>query len=64
LLLDDIFDKLDDERIQQLMHLVAQGTFGQLFITDARADRTQQIIKEARLESGIFKVENGQFALA
>jgi hypothetical protein len=35
-----------------------------LFITDARADRTQQIIKEARLESGIFKVENGQFALA
>ncbi|MFM7429439.1 MAG: DNA replication/repair protein RecF [Flammeovirgaceae bacterium] len=38
LLLDDIFDKLDDERIHQLMRLVAQGTFGQLFITDARAD--------------------------
>ena len=64
MLLDDIFDKLDDERIQQLMHLVAQGTFGQLFITDARSDRTQEIIKGARLESGIFKVENGQFASA
>lgn len=61
LLLDDIFDKLDDERIQQLMHLVAQGTFGQLFITDARADRTQQIIQSANLNASIFRVENGTF---
>jgi DNA replication and repair protein RecF len=61
LLLDDIFDKLDDERIQQLMHLVAQGTFGQLFITDARADRTQQIIQSANLNATIFRVENGNF---
>lgn len=61
LLLDDIFDKLDDERIQQLMHLVAQGTFGQLFITDARADRTQQIIQSANLNASIFRVENGSF---
>lgn len=61
LLLDDIFDKLDDERIQQLMHLVAQGTFGQLFITDARSDRTQQIIESANLNASIFRVENGSF---
>lgn len=61
LLLDDIFDKLDDERIHQLMRLVAQGIFGQLFITDARADRTQQIIHAEKLNAAIFKVENGQF---
>ncbi|MFM7488341.1 MAG: DNA replication/repair protein RecF [Cytophagales bacterium] len=63
LLLDDIFDKLDDERIHQLMGLVAQGTFGQLFITDARADRTQQIIQSEKLQAAIFKVENGQFTV-
>ncbi len=44
LLLDDIFDKLDDERIAALMHLVAQGDFGQLFITDARPERSEKIM--------------------
>jgi DNA replication and repair protein RecF len=61
LLLDDIFDKLDDERIHQLMRLVAQGTFGQLFITDARADRTQQIIQFEGLQASIFSVVDGQW---
>lgn len=61
LLLDDIFDKLDDERIHRLMRLVANGMFGQLFITDARADRTKQIIQSEKLNAAIFKVENGHF---
>jgi DNA replication and repair protein RecF len=61
LLLDDIFDKLDDHRIGQLMRLVAQGTFGQLFLTDARAGRSQEILNEANVQAQVFKVENGTF---
>jgi DNA replication and repair protein RecF len=60
LLLDDIFDKLDDERINQLMRLVAQGQFGQLLITDARAARTLQIMETEKLNATIFRVENGK----
>jgi DNA replication and repair protein RecF len=61
LLLDDIFDKLDDQRIHQLMLLVSQGTFGQLFITDARQGRSQEILKEANVSGQVFSVENGTF---
>lgn len=59
LLLDDIFDKLDDERIHKLMLLVADGTFGQLLITDARAGRSLQILKESNVEAEFFQVESG-----
>lgn len=60
LLLDDIFDKLDDERIHKLVKLVVEGTFGQLFITDARPDRSQGLLKEAQVEAEIFMIENGK----
>lgn len=59
LLLDDIFDKLDDLRINKLMQLVAHDTFGQIFITDARPARTREIISEAGLQPGIYAVEGG-----
>lgn len=59
LLLDDIFDKLDDHRIHQLIQLVAQGMFGQLFITDARQGRSRDILKQAGIDAKIFLVENG-----
>ncbi len=59
LLLDDIFDKLDEERIHKLMMLVANGTFGQLFITDARANRSLEIIRESGIDAKLFHVENG-----
>jgi DNA replication and repair protein RecF len=61
LLLDDIFDKLDDYRIHRLITLVAEGTFGQLFITDARPDRTQSILTAAGIKARIFTIENGTF---
>jgi len=61
LLLDDIFDKLDDFRIHQLMKLVDQGTFGQLFITDARQGRSQQILREAGIDARLIVLENGTF---
>lgn len=59
LLLDDIFDKLDDDRIVQLMKLVAGGSFGQLFITDARPGRSLEALKEAGIQAQCFLVENG-----
>jgi DNA replication and repair protein RecF len=46
LLLDDIFDKLDDQRVGQLLHLVNDDSFGQLFITDTHDVRTEALIKE------------------
>jgi DNA replication and repair protein RecF len=58
LLLDDIFDKLDDDRIHHLMRLVAEGMFGQLFITDARQDRSRSILKDAGILAKIYVVEN------
>jgi DNA replication and repair protein RecF len=45
LLLDDIFDKLDDFRIQRLSEEVVTGNYGQLFLTDARPERTMDILR-------------------
>ena len=59
LLLDDIFDKLDDERIGKLMLLVVDGTFGQLLITDARAGRSLELLKESNVKAEFFQVESG-----
>jgi DNA replication and repair protein RecF len=61
LLLDDIFDKLDDQRINKILKLVSEGMFGQLFITDARPDRCQEILKEIDLRAGIVMIEDGKF---
>lgn len=64
LLLDDIFDKLDDFRIQKLINLITAGTFGQLFITDARPERTRQILHAAQIKATVFHIENGTFTQA
>jgi DNA replication and repair protein RecF len=63
LLLDDIFDKLDDLRINKILKLVTEGMFGQLFITDARPDRCKEILKEMKLKAGIVSIENGKFIM-
>ncbi len=60
LLLDDIFDKLDDDRIVQLMKLVSNGAFGQIFITDARAGRSLEILSHASVRGEVFHVEEGK----
>lgn len=60
LLLDDIFDKLDDLRINKLMLRVADGTFGQLFITDARPERSKEFFERAGIFPQFFLVENGK----
>ena len=60
LLLDDIFDKLDDNRVLKLMELVNQKVFGQVFITDTHKDRTKTILKRAKLNYHIFSINEGQ----
>lgn len=62
LLLDDIFDKLDDRRIVQLMKRVAEGGFGQIFITDARPGRSRDALAEAGIKGQLFLVEGGTLA--
>ncbi|MTI33427.1 DNA replication/repair protein RecF, partial [Xanthovirga aplysinae] len=63
LLLDDIFDKLDDRRIERLMQMVASHTFGQLFLTDARPERTERIFKSIAGKIKIFHIKKGQVLL-
>ncbi len=56
LLLDDIFDKLDENRVTQIVDLVNNDTFGQIFITDTHFDRTESVIKKSNQEYQIFKL--------
>jgi len=62
LLLDDIFDKLDDMRIKKLMELMNSGNFGQVFITDARPERTTGLFKEIKQEISLFYTESRPIA--
>lgn len=59
LLLDDIFDKLDDFRIEKLLQLIKNDELGQLFITDARPDRTSALLRQVNLSSSVFRVGGG-----
>lgn len=54
LLLDDVFDKLDEQRVAQIIDLVHEEEFGQIFITDTHADRTEEVIKKHNLEYQLF----------
>lgn len=47
LLLDDIFDKLDEKRVSQIIHLVNKDSFGQIFISDTHRERTENVVKQA-----------------
>jgi DNA replication and repair protein RecF len=58
LLLDDIFDKLDDFRIGRLLDLM-KHELGQLFITDARPDRTRTLLDQIHADAWFFTIENG-----
>ncbi|ADB41474.1 DNA replication/repair protein RecF [Spirosoma linguale] len=56
LLLDDIFDKLDDRRIGKLIQQMDEGVFGQLFITDARPERTRQLLTNVKADIKFFEI--------
>jgi len=54
LLLDDIFDKLDETRVEHLITLVDNENFGQLFISDTHAERTEEVIKKVHQTYKMF----------
>lgn len=54
LLLDDIFDKLDETRVSHLVALVKKDHFGQLFISDTHVERTERVVKSTHQQYKIF----------
>ena len=56
LLMDDIFDKLDELRVAQIISLVKNEDFGQLFISDTHSDRTENVIKKIHQSYKMFKL--------
>ena len=59
LLLDDIFDKLDAQRVEQIVKLVAGERFGQIFITDTNREHLDRILHKVGSDFRIFKVDHG-----
>jgi recF protein len=60
LLLDDIFDKLDAQRVEKIISLVSGDRFGQIFITDTNRKYLDRILEEIEQDYSLFKVERGQ----
>lgn len=58
LLLDDIFDKLDQSRVEQIVNLVAQNNFGQIFITDTSTARIGEILQKVNGDSLHYNLKN------
>ena len=59
LLLDDIFDKLDSGRVEQIVRLVSGERFGQIFITDVNRDHTDAILESIDRDYKLFEVASG-----
>jgi len=62
LLLDDIFDKLDSNRVKKIVELVSGETFGQIFITDTNREHLDLILQQLGQDATIFRVENGEIS--
>ena len=60
LLLDDVFDKFDSSRVKQIIRLVSEGNFGQIFITDTDEERMKKILSELNIENKIFMIDEKQ----
>jgi len=56
-LLDDIFDKLDQHRVSRLLNLVTGEKFGQVFITDTDPNRASQFFEKSGIPFKVFHVE-------
>ena len=63
LLLDDIFDKLDAKRVEQIIQLVASQQFGQIFITDTNREHLDQILSHSNFDYQLFHVSDGVVSL-
>ena len=63
LLLDDLFDKLDSERVERIMQLVSSDIFGQIFITDTNREYLDRIVRRTTAQHSLYSVSNGEFTL-
>ena len=59
LLLDDIFDKFDGNRVKQILHLVSDKNFGQIFITHTNQERMVELLLDFEDNYNLYKVFNG-----
>ncbi|TAL57612.1 MAG: DNA replication/repair protein RecF [Bacteroidetes bacterium] len=62
LMLDDIHDKLDEQRVKRLVELVSSNDFGQVFITDTSKEQIVKLFKGMDVEMKLFKVKDGSIA--
>ncbi|QZT38814.1 DNA replication/repair protein RecF [Halosquirtibacter xylanolyticus] len=60
LVLDDIFDKLDAQRVEQIIDLVSKDDFGQIFISDTNREHIDQIFHRKGAEYKIFQLNQGE----
>jgi DNA replication and repair protein RecF len=60
LLLDDIFEKLDQTRLKELFKWITNGNFGQIFITDTQKERAQAILGELAIDPTFFEIREGE----
>lgn len=60
LLLDDIFDKLDKSRVQQIVKLVSEDRFGQIFISDTNSTRMHEILNKINSAYHIYELNDGK----
>ena len=63
LLLDDIFDKLDAERVARIIHLVGGSDFGQIFITDTNREHLDELVGSWGRDYRLFEVVEGALHL-
>ena len=63
LLLDDIFDKLDSRRVEQIVNIVAGDSFGQIFITDVNREHIGGILERMGRQYRLFEVQKGNVEL-
>jgi DNA replication and repair protein RecF len=60
LLMDDIFDKLDKNRVEKIVRMVSEEQFGQIFITDTNREHLDAILRNIAQDHRIFLVNRGQ----
>lgn len=63
LVLDDIFDRLDSKRVEEIVKLVSEPEFGQIFMSDTNRESLDKILDRLNNDSHIYSVINGEINL-
>lgn len=56
LLFDDIFDKLDAQRVERIIEMVNSDSYGQLFISDTHPERTEELVRSINHDYKLFNL--------